>query len=300
MVGDSCDDGNAWCKDDPYHVDLAQASLNNFVLNGQPVGNMYPDHWNNRHVSWQFIPAPGYTGDIRIGAIQGAQPYWPAIAISHLPNGITGVQYQANGSWVPAQMDSDMGDDYIIGPTTGAGTAGTQYEIRVIDSSGSFVGNGEVYSFTLPAGCTDGCPAAYTPVSYTTSTGVTSSPSPSASPTSSSASPSPSPTGSTQPATDCVLTAAITNSWPGGYQMQLTVTNNGTVPGNSWAAGFSFGDTAETVASAWNGAVSQSGTQVTAHNESYNAAIPAGGSTTWGLVVTGANQALSALTCSLG
>ena len=300
VVGDSCDDGNAWCKDDPYHVDLAQASLNNFVLNGQPVGNMYPDHWNNRHVSWQFIPAPGYTGDIRIGAIQGAQPYWPAIAISHLPNGITGVQYQANGNWVPAQMDSDMGDDYIIGPTTGAGTAGTQYEIRVIDSSGSFVGNGEVYSFTLPAGCTDGCPAAYTPVSYTTSTGVTSSPSPSASPTSSSASPSPSPTGSTQPATDCVLTAAITNSWPGGYQMQLTVTNDGTVPGNSWTAGFSFGDTAETVASAWNGAVSQSGTQVTAHNESYNAAIPAGGSTTWGLVVTGANQALSALTCSLG
>ncbi|MGH3121367.1 MAG: hypothetical protein ACRDND_10140 [Streptosporangiaceae bacterium] len=221
VVGDSCDDGNAWCKDDPYHVDLAQASLNNFVRSGQPVANMYPDHWNNRQVSWQFIPAPGYTGDIRIGAIQGAQPYWPAIAISHLPNGITGVQYQANGSWVPAQMDSDMGDDYIIGPTTGAGTAGTQYEIRVIDSSGNLVGNGEVYSFTLPAGCTDGCPAAYTPVSYTTSTGVTSSPSPSPSPS------SPSPTGSTQPATGCALTAAITNSWPGGYQMQLTVTNNG-------------------------------------------------------------------------
>ena len=194
VVGDSCDDGNAWCKDDPYHVDLAQSALNNFVLNGQPVGNMYPDHWNNRQVSWQFIPAPGYTGDIRIGAIQGAQPYWPAIAISHLPNGITGVQYQANGSWVPAQMDSDLGDDYIIGPTTGAGTPGTQYEIRVIDSSGSFVGNGEVYSFTLPAGCTDGCPAAYTPVSYTTSTGVTSSPSPSPSP-SSSASPSTQPDG---------------------------------------------------------------------------------------------------------
>ena len=96
-----------------------------------------------------------------------------------------------------------------------------------------------------------------------------------------------------------MLTAAITNSWPGGYQMQLTVTNDGTVPGNSWTAGFSFGDTAETVASAWNGAVSQSGTQVTAHNESYNAAIPAGGSTTCRQVVTGGNQARSALTCSL-
>lgn len=298
VVGDSCDDGNAWCKDDPYHVDLAQAALNNFVLNGQPVGNMYPDHWNNRQVSWQFIPAPGYTGDIRIGAIQGAQPYWPAIAISHLPNGITGVQYQANGNWVSAQMDSDLGDDYIIGPTTGAGTAGTQYEIRVMDSSGSFVGNGEVYGFTLPAGCTNGCPAAYTPVSYTTSTGVTPSPSPSPSPSSSSASPSPRPTG-TQPATGCVLTAAITNSWPGGYQMQLTVTNNGPVPGHAWTAGFSFGDAAETITSAWNAAVSQSGTQVTARNESYNAGISAGGSTTWGLVVTGGNQALSTLTCSL-
>jgi hypothetical protein len=297
VVGDSCDDGNAWCKDDPYHVDLAQGALNNFVLNGQPVGNMYPDHWNNRQVSWQFIPAPGYTGDIRIGAIQGAQPYWPAIAISHLPNGITGVQYQANGSWVSAQMDSDLGDDYIIGPTTGAGTAGTQYEIRVIDSSGSFVGNGEVYSFTLPAGCTGGCPAAYTPVSYTTTTGATSSPSPNPSPSSSGASPSP--TGSTQPATGCTLNAAITNSWPGGYQMQLTITNNAAVPGHAWAAGFSFGDTAETIASAWNAAVSQSGTRVTARNESYNAEIPAGGSTTWGLVVSGGNQTLSALACSL-
>lgn len=33
-----------------------------------------------------------------------------------------------------------MGDDYIIGPTTGPGTAGTQYEIRVIDSPGNLVG----------------------------------------------------------------------------------------------------------------------------------------------------------------
>ena len=31
VVADSCDDGNAWCKDDPYHIDLAQASLDKFV-----------------------------------------------------------------------------------------------------------------------------------------------------------------------------------------------------------------------------------------------------------------------------
>jgi hypothetical protein len=300
VVADSCDDGNAWCKDDPYHVDLAQASLNQFVLNGQPVGNMYPDHWNNRQVSWQFIPAPNYTGDIRIGAIQGAQPYWPAIAISHLPNGIHGVQFLANGNWQNAQMDSDMGDDYIIAPTTGTGTAGTQYQIRVIDESGNLLNNGEIYGFTLPAGCSTGCSAPYTAISYTTSPGGgTPSPSPSPSPTGSptpSPSPSPSPTGT---GGGCALTSSIVNSWPGGYQVQFTVANTGTAPGTGWTAGFSFGDSAETIASSWSATVSQSGTKVSASNASYDGAIPAGGSVTWGMVVNGNNQALSGLTCTL-
>jgi Cellulose binding domain len=303
VVADSCDDGNAWCKDDPYHVDLAQNSLNNFVLNGQPVGSMYPNHWNNRQVTWQFIPAPNYTGDIKIGAIQGSQPYWPAIAISHLPNGIHGVQYYANGAWSDATMDSDQGDDYIIAPTTGAGTGGSQYQIRVVDAAGNLVNSGEVYGFSLPAGCSTGCSAPYTPISYTSSGGGGSpspSPSPTASPTTSpSPSPSPSPTGSTQPSGSCTLSASVTSSWPGGYQLQLTVSNHGTAPGAGWTAGFSFADTAESITSSWNATVTQSGTKVTASNANYNGTIPAGGSTTWGMVVTGSNPALSALTCSL-
>jgi hypothetical protein len=281
VVADSCDDGNAWCKDDPYHVDLAQASLNNFVLNGQPVGNMYPNHWNNRQVTWQFISAPHYSGDINIGAIQGAQPYWPAIAISHLANGIHAVQYFANSAWSNATMDSDQGDDYIIAPTTGAGTAGSQYEIRVTDASGNLINNGEVYNFTLPAACLpNGCSAPYTPVSYTTSSGPAGPP------------PPPPPTGS------CALTSAVTNSWSGGYQLQLTVTDNGTTPLTGWTAGFAFGDTAETIASSWNATVTQSGRQVTAVNASYDGSVPAGGSASFGMVVNGSNQALSSLTCS--
>ncbi len=134
------------------------------MLNGSPVGNMYPAHWNNRQVTWQFIPAPNYTGDISIGAIQGAQPYWPAIAVSHLPNGIHGVQYFANGTW----------------------------------------------------------------------------------------------------------------SWPGGYQLQLTVTNGGTAPITGWTAGFMFADAAETVASSWNATVTQTGTQLTAVNAGYNGSVAAG------------------------
>jgi Cellulose binding domain len=286
VVADSCDDDNAWCKDDPYHVDLAQASLNQFVLNGQPVGDMYPDAWNNRQVTWQFIPAPNYTGDIDIGFIQSAQPYWPAVAISHLPNGIHGVQYYANGSWVSATMDSDMGDDYIIGPTTGTGTAGTSYEIQVTDANGNLVNNGEVYSFSLPSGCTDGCPAAYTPVSYTTSTGPVTSPSPS---------PSPTPTAG---AGTCSLSSSVVTSWSGGYQLQLTVTNTGSAALAGWTAGFVFADTAESVSTSWNASVSQAGTQVTAVNDSYDGSVNPGGSTTFGMVVSGSNSSLSALTCA--
>jgi hypothetical protein len=277
VVADSCDDGNAWCKDDPYHVDLHQASLNQFVLNGQPAGNMYPDHWNNRQVTWQFIPAPNYTGDINIGALQGAQPYWPAIAISHLPNGIHGVQYYANGTWTDATMDSDMGDDYIVAPTTGSGTAGSFYEIRVVDASGNLVNNGEVYNFSLPASCLPkGCSTAYTPVSYTTSTGPTAPP----------------------PATGtCTLTSSVSNSWSGGSQLQLTVTNSGTTPLTGWTAGFMLADTSETITSSWNATVSQSGQQVSAVNASYDGSVAAGESTTFGVVVTGSSASLSGLTC---
>jgi hypothetical protein len=287
IVADSCDDGNAWCKDDPYHVDLAQSSLNNFLLGGQPVGNLYPAHWNNRQVSWQFITAPGYTGDLKIGAIQGAQPFWPAIAISHLANGIHGVQYFANGAWSNATMDSDQGDDYIIAPTTGAGTGGSQYEIRVTDASGNLVNSGEVYNFSLPSACANGCSPAYTSISYTTSTSPGGS-----SPPPSGGSPPPPATGS------CALTSAVTNSWPGGYQLQLTVTNNGTAPLTGWSTGFAFGDTAETIASSWSATVAQSGRQVTAVNASYDGSVAAGGTTSFGMVVNGSNQALSGLTCA--
>src|SRR4051812_45582699 len=44
VVADSCGDSNAWCRDDPYHLNLAKASLNRFARNGTAVGDMYPDH----------------------------------------------------------------------------------------------------------------------------------------------------------------------------------------------------------------------------------------------------------------
>jgi hypothetical protein len=165
LVADSCGDGNAWCRDDPNHLDLATGSLNAFVQNGTAIGDMYPNHWNNRRVQWQYVPAPGYTGDIRIGFLQSAQKFWPAMAVTHLPNGIHGVEYQADGVWQAAQPNSDMGQSFIIGATQAQGTT---FQIRIRDASDQLLGGGRTYTFGLPASCSANCSGPFTPVSYTT------------------------------------------------------------------------------------------------------------------------------------
>lgn len=171
VVADSCQDSNAWCRDDPYHLDQAQAALNNYVLNGQPVGDMYPSFWNNRQISWFFEPAPNYTGDINIGFLNGANPFWGAISVTHLANGIHGVNYLQNGVWTAATEDADLGDDYIALPTV---AGGSQFEIQVLDITNTPINNGRIYSFSFPSSCGTGCTPALTPITYTTSTTSTS------------------------------------------------------------------------------------------------------------------------------
>jgi hypothetical protein len=168
VVGDSCGDDNAWCRDDPFHLDLAQGALNLFQRSGVAVGDLYPAHWNNRHITWQFIPAPGYTGDITIGFLQGAMTWWGAIAVTHLPNGIHGVEYLQDGTWTAAEMNGDMGQSFIVKPLQ---PGGTDFQIRVRDASDALVFDGRTYSFSLPTSCGAQCSTAFTPVSYTTSTG---------------------------------------------------------------------------------------------------------------------------------
>jgi len=165
IVADSCYDSNAWCRDDPYHIDLAEASLNTFLLNGVPVGDMNPAHWNNRHVTWEYITAPNYTGDINIGFIQGSQTYWTAVGITHLFNGIHGMDYYNGSAWVSAPMDADLGQVYLIGPTV-SGT--TNYQIRVYDVNNQLINGGRIYNFSLPASCGSQCGDPYTAATYTT------------------------------------------------------------------------------------------------------------------------------------
>ena len=160
LVADSCGDDNAWCRDSRYHLDLATASVTNqFLLNGAPV-TLLPGSFNNRKISWQYIEAPNYQGDIRIHFMQGAEQYWPAIAINHLKNGIHGVEQLVNGSWVKVPMNSDMGQSYILQGGV------SQFQIRVYDANDQLINAGRVYSFGFPAACGSKCSAALTQVNY--------------------------------------------------------------------------------------------------------------------------------------
>ncbi len=102
---DSCQDGNRWCRDDEFHVDLKTESLAHFVLNGKEVN--VNNKWSNREVTWDFINGPATP--LKIFWRQNAQQYWPAIIITGGSNGISKVEELVNGQWTTVSNDSDLG-----------------------------------------------------------------------------------------------------------------------------------------------------------------------------------------------
>ena len=163
LVADCCPDANAWCRDSRYHLDLATASLNTFAKNGTAVGDMNPDHWNNRKISWHYIEAPQYSGDVRIFFMKGSQKYWVAILVTHLKNGIHGVQQKVGATWTTATRNSDLGQSYIL-----PNTSSTTYTIRIIDASNTAINGSREYTFSLPASCANNCVDDATETTFTT------------------------------------------------------------------------------------------------------------------------------------
>lgn len=165
IVTDACGDNNGWCRDSKYHLDLHTPSLNRFIKDGQPVGDMLPTHFNNRKISWEFVESPNYSGDIEIYFMEHAKYYWPAILIGHLQNGISRVEQKINGAWVSINMNSDMGQAFILKDFN------QPYIIRVYDVDGNLINNGREYSFSLPTACAqaaDGCTTPVTKQTFTT------------------------------------------------------------------------------------------------------------------------------------
>ncbi|MFB9445003.1 cellulose binding domain-containing protein [Dactylosporangium vinaceum] len=113
----------------------------------------------------------------------------------------------------------------------------------------------------------------------------------------------PSPSKSTSPSASsapggCAATYTVTNQWPGGFQGEVTVRNTGTAAIAGWTTRFTFTGGA-TVSQAWNATLTQSGAVVTGTNVSWNGALAANGTATYGFLGNGTGGT-PAVICSAG
>ncbi|MGP4044538.1 glycoside hydrolase family 6 protein [Streptomyces sp. 2A115] len=81
-------------------------------------------------------------------------------------------------------------------------------------------------------------------------------------------------------AVPCTVDYKVQNQWDSGFTTAVTVTNNGAAK-SSWALKWSYAGN-QKITNGWNANLSQSGTAVTAANESYNGTLATGGSISFG------------------
>ncbi|GLI00495.1 pectate lyase family protein [Phytohabitans aurantiacus] len=81
-------------------------------------------------------------------------------------------------------------------------------------------------------------------------------------------------------AAGCRVNYQVASQWQGGFGANVTITNLGD-PFTAWSLTWSYG-AGQTVTQAWNATVTQSGSQVTATNVSYNGSLATNASTSFG------------------
>jgi predicted carbohydrate-binding protein with CBM5 and CBM33 domain len=164
-------------------------------------------------------------------------------------------------------------------------------DVNFDGGSGQVTGSG-------PGCCGTGGPTSAPPSSQPPSSGPPSSQPPSSRPPSS-APPSSQPPSSPPPATGtCSAAYSVTSSWSGGFQAGVTVTNNTASALSGWTVTWTFTN-GETVSQIWNATQTTSGSTVTAKNVSYNGAVAAHGSTTFGFLGSGTSgSSVSSVSCT--
>ncbi|MEU1811672.1 glycoside hydrolase family 48 protein [Micromonospora aurantiaca (nom. illeg.)] len=88
------------------------------------------------------------------------------------------------------------------------------------------------------------------------------------------------PAGAAQAAPACDVTYA-TSDWNNGFTATVTIKNLGDAL-NNWSLKFAFPNSSQRVVQGWSARWSQSGSEVTATNESWNGSLPTGASTSIG------------------
>ncbi|WP_344088115.1 cellulose binding domain-containing protein [Luedemannella helvata] len=157
--------------------------------------------------------------------------------------------------------------------------------------------SGEVWQFftqfegtpTTSSPPTSAVPTSAAPTSAApTSAAPTSAAPTSAAPTSGSPTSGP-PTGA------CSATYKTVNSWPGGFQGEVTVTA-GSAAINGWTVRWTL-SSGQSITQAWNGTLSASGSNVAISNAPYNGALGASASTTLGFLSNG-SPSTPQITCT--
>jgi beta-glucosidase len=92
-----------------------------------------------------------------------------------------------------------------------------------------------------------------------------------------------------------VATARIANSWQGGFQAEITVSNRSSAGINGWTVGWTK-VSGQTVDSLWNGKLTQTATTVSVDDVGWNGALAPGASGSFGFTASGA-AAIPELTC---
>ena len=88
----------------------------------------------------------------------------------------------------------------------------------------------------------------------------------------------------------------MTNSWSGGFQAQVIISNAGSGATSSWAVSWAF-PSGQQLSSDWSGVFTQSGANVTVANEPYNGSISPGSSVTIGFTASGTAPSSLSVTC---
>ncbi|MEU7381887.1 MULTISPECIES: cellulose binding domain-containing protein [unclassified Streptomyces] len=95
----------------------------------------------------------------------------------------------------------------------------------------------------------------------------------------------------------CTAAYRNVNSWPGGFQGEVTVRNNGTSTLNGWTVGLNLAS-GQSISSLWDGVNTGTSGSVTVRNSPYNGTLAANGTATFGFTATGnSTPAPGNLTC---
>ncbi|WP_189234706.1 cellulose binding domain-containing protein [Planomonospora parontospora] len=99
----------------------------------------------------------------------------------------------------------------------------------------------------------------------------------------------------------CTAAYKVANSWPGGFQGEVTVKNTGTAAITGWTVKWTFPD-GQKITQLWSGVHTQTGADVTVENAGWNGNLNAGASTSFGFGAswTGANGVPATVTCTAG